>query len=133
MLCFIAKIIVISQKIFVLQLFKMMKNPKDFSGLEQKSVITFLRVEKYKPGEIYKRMFDVDGEACFNKKKFGFFNWLKHGFLNMNLSRKNSPWRRKHSHSTVKKKVLGAIVSKEGPAGTRKDSSLIVSIKSLQF
>ena len=56
-----------------------------------KSVIEFLVAGKYKPSEIYKRMYDVYGEACFSKKKISVLKWAKHGFTNTSLSRKDSP------------------------------------------
>ena len=37
--------------------------------LDQMSVIKFLLAKKYKPCEIYRRMYDVYWEACFNPKK----------------------------------------------------------------
>ena len=45
-----------------------------------RSVIKFLMVEEYKPHEIYRRMCDVYGEACFSKKK-EFTNELNIGLL----------------------------------------------------
>ena len=42
-------------------------NQTDCSKLEERSVITFLVAEKCKPCEIYRRISDVYGEACFNQ------------------------------------------------------------------
>ena len=36
--------------------------------IEQSSVIKYLLAKKCKPCEIYRRMCDVYGEACFSKK-----------------------------------------------------------------
>ena len=56
-------------KTVVLGLFKNDDNSESLR-LEQRFVIKFLMAEKDKPCEIYKRMCDVNGEACFNKKMF---------------------------------------------------------------
>ena len=41
----------------------MPENKTECSWLEQRSVMKFLLAEKYKPCEIYRRMYDVYGEA----------------------------------------------------------------------
>ena len=48
----------------------MVANQTEYSRLEQRSVIKYLVTEKYKLYEIYRRMWDVYGEACFSPKKF---------------------------------------------------------------
>ena len=40
----------------------------EFSNLEQMSVIKFLLAKKYKPCEIYRRMYDVYREAGFSQE-----------------------------------------------------------------
>ena len=45
-------------------------NLTECSRLEQRSVIKFLVAEKCKSCEIYRRMFNVFGEASFSKKIF---------------------------------------------------------------
>ena len=64
---FIAKISLILQKYFVLRLSKMATNKKkESSWIEQRTVIKVLLAEKCKPCEIYRRMYDVYGEAGFS-------------------------------------------------------------------
>ena len=46
----------------------MVANQTEFTRLEQRSVIKYLMTENCKPCEIYKRMCDVYGEACFSQK-----------------------------------------------------------------
>ena len=55
---------------------KMLANQTKCSRLEQRSIIKFLVVERYKPYEIYRRMCDVYGEACFDEKKKPY-KWAK--------------------------------------------------------
>ena len=47
----------------------MLANQKVCSKLEQRSAIKFLLAEKCKACEIYRRMYDVNGEAYFSPKK----------------------------------------------------------------
>ena len=65
---FIAKIILISQKIFVLKLFKIVANQTERSKIEQRSVIKFLVAEKSQPCEIYGRTCGVCGVVCSSQK-----------------------------------------------------------------
>ena len=58
----------ISQKYFILRLFKMVANKKVCFKLEQNSIFKVVRTEKLKPRQI-QRMNDVKVEACFNLKK----------------------------------------------------------------
>ena len=46
----------------------MASNQTEYFRLEQKSLTEILVAEKSKPCEIYKRMCDMYGEACFNEK-----------------------------------------------------------------
>ena len=54
-------------KIFVLKLFKIMAIQTKCSRLEQRSVIKSLVAEKWKLCEIYRKMCDMYGEACFSQ------------------------------------------------------------------
>ena len=45
------------------------------SRIEQRSVIEFLVAEQGKTSEIFRRMFDVYKEACFNQKNV--YKWAK--------------------------------------------------------
>ena len=56
-------------KIFVSRLFKMAANQTDCCWLEQRSVIKFLVVKKYKSCEISRRMCVQNREAYFDQKK----------------------------------------------------------------
>ena len=51
-------------------LFKMTANQIKCSKIEQKSVIEYLTVEKYKSCEVYRRICDVYGETYFSQKSF---------------------------------------------------------------
>ena len=51
--------------------------------LELRSDIKFLVAEKCKPCEIYTRMCDVYGKACFSQENF---KWTKNGFATTSLS-----------------------------------------------
>ena len=82
-------------KVFVLRLFKMAAN--HCCRLEQRSVIKFLVTEKCKQCEIYKRMCDVYGKACFSLKMFT--NGLNIGLL---------------LRAWMGEKILGAVLIKEG-------------------
>ena len=62
-------------EIFILRIFKMAANQTESSRLEQRSVIKFLVAEKCKPCEIYRRMSDVYGEACFSEKNV--YKWAE--------------------------------------------------------
>ena len=53
----------------------MVWNQTECSKLEQRSVIKFLVAEKCKPCEIYRKMCNVHGEACFNEKDV--YKWAK--------------------------------------------------------
>ena len=53
---------------------------------KQRSVINFLVPKKCKSCEIYKKMYDVYKEACFDFKKKKVYKWVKHGFATMRLS-----------------------------------------------
>ena len=44
----------------------MAENQKVYSWFEQRTVVKFLVVENCKPCEIYGKMYDVYGEACFS-------------------------------------------------------------------
>ena len=57
-------------KIFLLRLFKIAADQTVCSKLEGRSVIKYLLAEKCKPCEIYWRMCDVHGEACFSQRMF---------------------------------------------------------------
>ena len=57
------------------------------------SVFKFLEAVKCKPCEINRRMCDIYGEACFDKKNV--YKWAKYWFATMNLSRKDSPVKKK--------------------------------------
>ena len=57
----------------------MVANQTECSRFEQRSVIKFLVAEKCKTWEIYRSVFDVYEEACFNKNIYA--NWLNMGFL----------------------------------------------------
>ena len=48
----------------------MVANQIVYSSLEQRSVLKFLLFEKGKLCEIYRRIFDLYGEACFSQKKY---------------------------------------------------------------
>ena len=48
----------------------MAANETQCSRIEQRSLIKFLLAEKCKPREIYRRICDVYGEACFSQKMF---------------------------------------------------------------
>ena len=50
--------------------------------IEQRSVIKYLLAEKCKACEIYRRMCDVYGEACFSQRNFS--KWATHGFATTN-------------------------------------------------
>ena len=56
----------------------MAANQKEFSWLEQRSVMKVLLAEKCKPCEIYRKMCDVYKEACFGEKIV--FEWVEKGF-----------------------------------------------------
>ena len=60
----------------------MVENQTEGSRLEQSSVIKSLAAEKCKQCEIYRKMCDVYGKACFRQKKM---------FATMSLSQKDSP------------------------------------------
>ena len=90
---FITKINLISQKIFLLRLFKIVANQTGCSRFEQRSFIKFLVAEKCKPCKIYRTMGDVYGEANFCQKVYKYLQ-SKHGLANMTLNQKDSPWSR---------------------------------------
>ena len=71
-------------------LFKIAAHQTKFSWLEQRSVIKFLQAEKSKPYEIYCKMCDVYGKACFGQN---------------NVYKLKMKW--KHTDFPVKKKVQG--------------------------
>ena len=99
-------------KLLVLRLFKMVKNQAEWSRLEQTSMINFFLVEKCKPCEIYWRMFNVYGEACFNQKMF------INGLI-MGLSLRGRVEKTVHGveiHWLWGKKGLDIVVSKESLA-----------------
>ena len=99
-------------KIFILMLFKMIANQTQGFGLEQRSVIKFLVVEKYKSCKIYfKKTCDMYGEACFSKKK-KLYKWAKHVFAIISLTVHG----RKRYWLSSKEKVSAARVSKEDRA-----------------
>ena len=85
-----------------------MANQTEYSRLEQRSLMKFLVAEKCKPYEIYKRIYDVYGEACFNQ--INVYQWIKHGFVTMNLIQKDSP------QSGNMLTFLDAAINKEGHA-----------------
>ena len=85
-----------------------MANQTEYSRLEQRSLMKFLVAEKCKPYEIYKRICDVYGEACFNQ--INVYQWIKHGFVTMNLIQKDSP------QSGNMLTFLDAAINKEGYA-----------------
>ena len=94
-------------KIFVSRLFKMSANQRSCSRHEQKSVIKFLVVKKYKPCEIYKQCV-----MCKEKQvlvKTIFINGLKMG-LPLWVNQKDNQW------PSSKEKVMVAAISKEGHA-----------------
>ena len=45
----------------------MVANQTQCSKFQQRSIMKFLVADKYKPCEIYRRMYYVYGEACFSK------------------------------------------------------------------
>ena len=45
----------------------MVATQTEYFWFEQTSVVIFLAVEKCKPSEIYRRMYDVYREACFSQ------------------------------------------------------------------
>ena len=59
----------------------MVANQTECSGYEQRLVIKYFVIENCKPYEIYTRMRDVYGKACFSKKKKMFTNRLNMGLL----------------------------------------------------
>ena len=56
--------------------------------LKQRSVIKFMVAEKCKPCEIYRRMCDEYGEACFSQRNI--YKLAKHGIATMILSQKDT-------------------------------------------
>ena len=60
---------------------------------EERSVIKFLVAEKCKPCEIYRRMCDVFGDACFSKNNV--YKWAKLGFATSshNQKRQSLEWK----------------------------------------
>ena len=88
-----------SRKIFLLQLYKMVANKTECSGVEQRSILKFLVAKKCKPWEIYRRMWNVYGEVCFSKKIFT-------NRLNMSFPLRawiESPVHEVETHTPVKK------------------------------
>ena len=66
----------------------MVKNQPKRSKLEE---VKFWVAEKCKPREIYRRKYDISGDAFFYKK---FVHELaKYGFASIISSRKDSPWK----------------------------------------
>ena len=63
-------------------------NHTDGFRLEKRSVRKSLLAEKCKPCEIYRRMWDVNGEACLSQKDI--YKWAKDEFARTSLSRKDS-------------------------------------------
>ena len=57
-------------KIFISRLFKTPANQTEYFKLELGFVTKFLVAGKNKPCKIYRRIYDVDEEACLNKKLF---------------------------------------------------------------
>ena len=90
-----------------------MANQTECSRHEQRSVIKFLLAEKCKQYELYRRMCDVYGEACFRKKYV--YKWAKHGFTTVSSSQSIIHGIEILWHSG-KEKVLGTVVNKEGHA-----------------
>ena len=81
--------------------FKMAAYKKFFSGLKQRSVTKFLLSEKCKHIEIYTRMCNAYGEACFSQMIFTGFNLDSH---HRTKSKKQFiMW--KHTESPAKKKL----------------------------
>ena len=73
----------------------MLANQIECTRFEQRSVIKYLVAEKCKLCEIYRRICDVYGEACFSLKDI--HKWAKHGFTSKSLSQKDNQQKRKSS------------------------------------
>ena len=72
-----------NKKLFLLRLFKMAANQTGCSRIEKKSAIKYLIDEKNKLSEIYRRMYDMYGEACLSQKDY--YKCAKHGFATLNM------------------------------------------------
>ena len=70
---------------------------------EQRSFIKYLLVEKCKPCEIYRRMYDLYREAYFSQRNL--HKWVKHRFATTILIQKDSPWSGKTLTLQQKKKL----------------------------
>ena len=85
----------------------MVANQIECYRFEQRSVIKYFVVEKYKPYEIYSRMYNV-------VKKL-FMNWLNIGLLQWDWVKKTVHGVETHWLSSIEK-IPGLLVSKEGHA-----------------
>ena len=97
-------------KTFLLRWFKMSANQTLCFRIKQRSAIKFWVSEKCKQCELYKRMWDLYGKACFSKKIFT--KWLNMGLPGEAWVKKTVHEREKH-WLFCKEKVMGAELRKE--------------------